>query len=267
MLMAASCLHCRSCLHRLMQSLASHPDRSTPPCTGGVFDPFGFSKGDENLLRKYKENEIKNGRLAMVHLAFRLFLLPTINTLGCEGLCDSMLYHAANTQWMTHQSQSTPSPSWKPTSDLQHVSHASRPGPIPDLIQVARCCTQVAFLGFIFQHAAYPGKGPIQNLVVSCSTIALLQFSYCLSSHVCSHKASCSAAVACLRPCIMCAFRWIVSCCRSFTCKSCTLCLTQLVTLLGPAPLQDHLQDPYHVTFASNGARSFCMLGRPLQRP
>ena len=28
---------------------------------------------------------------------------------------------------------------------------------------------QVAFLGFIFQHAAYPGKGPIQNLVVSYS--------------------------------------------------------------------------------------------------
>ena len=35
-------------------------------CAGGVFDPFGFSKGDEELLRKYKENEIKNGRLAMV---------------------------------------------------------------------------------------------------------------------------------------------------------------------------------------------------------
>ena len=33
---------------------------------GGVFDPFGFSKGDEAMLRKYKENEIKNGRLAMV---------------------------------------------------------------------------------------------------------------------------------------------------------------------------------------------------------
>ena len=25
---------------------------------------------------------------------------------------------------------------------------------------------QVAFLGFIFQHQAYPGKGPVQNLIV-----------------------------------------------------------------------------------------------------
>ena len=33
-----------------------------------MFDPFGFSRGDDDLLRKYKENEIKNGRLAMVRL-------------------------------------------------------------------------------------------------------------------------------------------------------------------------------------------------------
>lgn len=37
---------------------------------GGVFDPFGISKGDESILRKYKENEIKNGRLAMVRTMF-----------------------------------------------------------------------------------------------------------------------------------------------------------------------------------------------------
>ena len=34
--------------------------------TGGVFDPFGLSKGDPTMLAKYKQNEIKNGRLAMV---------------------------------------------------------------------------------------------------------------------------------------------------------------------------------------------------------
>jgi light-harvesting complex I chlorophyll a/b binding protein 5 len=55
---------------------------------GGIFDPLGLSKGTDEQLRKYQENEIKNGRLAMV-----------------------------------------------------------------------------ALLGFIFQAAAYPGKGPVQNLV------------------------------------------------------------------------------------------------------
>jgi len=33
---------------------------------GKYFDPFGLSRGDPALYRKYKENEIRNGRLAMV---------------------------------------------------------------------------------------------------------------------------------------------------------------------------------------------------------
>lgn len=55
---------------------------------GGLFDPLGLSKGTDEQLRKYQENEVKNGRLAMV-----------------------------------------------------------------------------ALVGFVAQHAAYPGTGPVQNLV------------------------------------------------------------------------------------------------------
>ncbi len=55
---------------------------------GGVFDPLGMSKGNEAQTRKYQENEVKNGRLAMV-----------------------------------------------------------------------------ALVGFVFQHLAYPGTGPVQNLL------------------------------------------------------------------------------------------------------
>ena len=66
-----------------------HPaNKCTPVITGGVFDPFGFSRGDADLLRKYKENEIKNGRLAMVLPS--AFLLPVprdefadLNVTGC----------------------------------------------------------------------------------------------------------------------------------------------------------------------------------------
>lgn len=27
--------------------------------SGGVFDPFGFSRGDEKLYKKYKQNEVR----------------------------------------------------------------------------------------------------------------------------------------------------------------------------------------------------------------
>eukprot|EP00878_Enallax_costatus_P000086 GHUV01000114.1.p1 GENE.GHUV01000114.1~~GHUV01000114.1.p1 ORF type:complete len:253 (+),score=67.69 GHUV01000114.1:66-824(+) len=33
---------------------------------GRLFDPIGFSRGDEAMYKKYKQNEIVNGRLAMV---------------------------------------------------------------------------------------------------------------------------------------------------------------------------------------------------------
>ena len=33
---------------------------------GRLFDPVGFSRGDEAMYKKYKQNEITNGRLAMV---------------------------------------------------------------------------------------------------------------------------------------------------------------------------------------------------------
>lgn len=33
---------------------------------GKFFDPIGFSRGDAAMYKKYKQNEITNGRLAMV---------------------------------------------------------------------------------------------------------------------------------------------------------------------------------------------------------
>jgi light-harvesting complex I chlorophyll a/b binding protein 5 len=33
---------------------------------GKFFDPIGFSRGNEAMYKKYKQNEITNGRLAMV---------------------------------------------------------------------------------------------------------------------------------------------------------------------------------------------------------
>lgn len=33
---------------------------------GKFFDPIGFSRGDEAMYKKYKQNEVTNGRLAMV---------------------------------------------------------------------------------------------------------------------------------------------------------------------------------------------------------
>eukprot|EP00195_Chlamydomonas_chlamydogama_P006919 CAMPEP_0202889710 /NCGR_PEP_ID=MMETSP1392-20130828/299_1 /ASSEMBLY_ACC=CAM_ASM_000868 /TAXON_ID=225041 /ORGANISM="Chlamydomonas chlamydogama, Strain SAG 11-48b" /LENGTH=260 /DNA_ID=CAMNT_0049573105 /DNA_START=66 /DNA_END=848 /DNA_ORIENTATION=+ len=42
------------------------PDNNTPGYPGGIFDPFGWSKGD---LATLKVKEIKNGRLAMLAFA------------------------------------------------------------------------------------------------------------------------------------------------------------------------------------------------------
>jgi hypothetical protein len=36
------------------------------PTGGRLFDPIGFSRGSEEMYKKYKQNEIVNGRLAMV---------------------------------------------------------------------------------------------------------------------------------------------------------------------------------------------------------
>jgi hypothetical protein len=37
-----------------------------PTAGGRLFDPIGFSRGSEAMYKKYKQNEIVNGRLAMV---------------------------------------------------------------------------------------------------------------------------------------------------------------------------------------------------------
>ena len=52
-----------------------------------------------------------------------------------------------------------------------YIRVGCRPSPFAETS--ALLLRQVAFLGFIFQHAAYPGKGPIQNLVVRIWLIVL----------------------------------------------------------------------------------------------
>mmetsp|Transcript_2241 Transcript_2241/g.3722 ORF Transcript_2241/g.3722 Transcript_2241/m.3722 type:complete len:265 (-) Transcript_2241:178-972(-) len=51
------------------------PDGNTPGYPGGIFDPFGWSKGD---LQELKTKELKNGRLAM--LAFAGFAAQAYTT-------------------------------------------------------------------------------------------------------------------------------------------------------------------------------------------
>jgi hypothetical protein len=43
------------------------PDGNEPGYPGGIFDPFGWSKGSD--LKSLKTKEIKNGRLAMLAFA------------------------------------------------------------------------------------------------------------------------------------------------------------------------------------------------------
>ncbi|CAL8465013.1 g4548 [Coccomyxa elongata] len=59
---------------------------------GKLFDPFGLSRGSEAQLVKYQENEIKNGRLAMV--AFLGFVAQHAAT--GKGPIDNLADHIAN---------------------------------------------------------------------------------------------------------------------------------------------------------------------------
>ena len=68
-----------SAAERAEAAAEAHRHDCFPGAAGGVFDPFGFSRGDTDLLRKYKENEIKNGRLAMVPVR-----LPACCVLACD---------------------------------------------------------------------------------------------------------------------------------------------------------------------------------------
>lgn len=52
---------CWHCYHSF-----THAVVSAVHIGGKYFDPIGFSRGDEAMYKKYKQNEIVNGRLAMV---------------------------------------------------------------------------------------------------------------------------------------------------------------------------------------------------------
>jgi len=64
---------------------------------GKYFDPFGLSRGDPALYKKYKENEVRNGRLAMVaNLGFWAQYLAT-----GKGPITNLLDHVADPQHVT----------------------------------------------------------------------------------------------------------------------------------------------------------------------
>ncbi|CAK0787177.1 hypothetical protein CVIRNUC_010393 [Coccomyxa viridis] len=64
---------------------------------GAFFDPFGLSRGSEAQLRKYQDNEIKNGRLAMV--AFLGFIAQHAAT--GKGPIDNLVDHINNPTGVT----------------------------------------------------------------------------------------------------------------------------------------------------------------------
>lgn len=62
------------------------PDGNEPGYPGGIFDPFGWSKGD---IKSLKTKEIKNGRLAMLAFAgFAAQVSILITALYSVGVCD-----------------------------------------------------------------------------------------------------------------------------------------------------------------------------------
>ena len=86
----SSCRKCRAAIRRgslgvFALSFAPHHLASAPLLTsGGIFDPFGWSKGD---LKSLKTKEIKNGRLAMLAFAGKSAALRPLLT-GCPVLDD-----------------------------------------------------------------------------------------------------------------------------------------------------------------------------------
>ena len=108
---------------------------------GGIFDPLGLSKGSDEQLRKYQENEVKNGRLAMVrywHPAPITCIICTKAPCALPAAIDRAMF-------------------WSLILIL--LSSALRS--LSSVIVVL----QVALLGFGFQAAAYPGTGPVDNLL------------------------------------------------------------------------------------------------------
>ncbi|KAK9823757.1 hypothetical protein WJX72_005208 [[Myrmecia] bisecta] len=57
---------------------------------GGLFDPFGFSKGSEESLKQYKIKEVKNGRLAMLALLGFAFQYVATGTDPITNLTDHL---------------------------------------------------------------------------------------------------------------------------------------------------------------------------------
>ncbi|KAK9803122.1 hypothetical protein WJX73_007428 [Symbiochloris irregularis] len=59
---------------------------------GGIFDPFGFSRGSEQQLNDYKLKEIKNGRLALIALVGFVFQHSATG----KGPLDNLIDHIAD---------------------------------------------------------------------------------------------------------------------------------------------------------------------------
>nr|AAB40979.1 light harvesting complex a [Volvox carteri f. nagariensis] len=72
------------------------PDGNEPGYPGGIFDPFGWSKGD---MKSLKTKEIKNGRLAMLAFAGFAAQAYTTGTTPLKNLATHLADPWATTVW------------------------------------------------------------------------------------------------------------------------------------------------------------------------
>lgn len=73
------------------------PDGNTPGYPGGIFDPFGWSKGAN--FGELKVKELKNGRLAMLAFAGFAAQAYTTGTTPLQGLSNHLASPWTTTVW------------------------------------------------------------------------------------------------------------------------------------------------------------------------
>jgi hypothetical protein len=133
---------------------------------GGVFDPFGFSRGDQEQYKMYKVKEIKNGRLAMV--AFVGFIAQVRSGFGSERRAMDIGKCTVARVWLAeHKWSQTWVNGWSSTlARMKTVADKGLCRFTVDLYGMAVAWPPKLVLSLTLapQHHA-TGKTPIQNLV------------------------------------------------------------------------------------------------------